>query len=338
MGTAGDVRNELPPGEARGPETSEGRSMSASRPVVWPDGRSFAFTVFDDTDLATVENVKPVYDLLLDLGMRTTKSVWALPGEGPARIGGATVADPAYRDWTLKLQADGFEIGSHGAAPVTATRETVARSLDRFREVYGHDPATLANHSGCRESIYWGADRVGGVSRLAYHAMTRFSRRGMFRGHLEGDPLFWGDLCQARVRYVRNFTYADIDTLAACPVMPYHDPARPYVQAWFASSEGAHVEDYVERISEAEQDRLEASGGACIMYTHFASGFWDDGALNPRFRSLMERLAARNGWFVPVSTLLDHVVDQRGLVTLTRRQRGALERKWLRSKLRVGYS
>ena len=50
----------------------------------------------------------------------------------------------------------------------------------------------------------------------------------MFRGHVEGDPLFWGDLCRDRVRYVRNFTFADVNTLASCPLMPYHDPKRPW--------------------------------------------------------------------------------------------------------------
>jgi hypothetical protein len=171
--------------------------VHASGRVEWPEGRAFAFNVFDDTDHATVENVGPC---------------------------------PSYRDWTLELQAAGFEIGSRGATPMTSPRGLVARSLGRFREIYGHDPDALANHSGCRESIYWGEDHVSGTSRLAYNLMPGFPRRGLFRGHREGDPLFWGDLCRERVRYVRNFTYSDVNTLAACPVMPYHDPNRPYIR------------------------------------------------------------------------------------------------------------
>jgi hypothetical protein len=307
--------------------------------VEWPEGRAFAFSIFDDTDNATVDNVGPVYSLLRDLGLRTTKSVWATAGEGVPHIGGATCDDTRYREWTLELQAAGFEIGSHGASPATSPRQVVVRSLQRFRDIYGRDPDTLANHSGCLESIYWGEDRVSGAARLAYNMMTGFQRRGLFRGHREGDPLFWGDLCRDRVRYVRNFTYAGVNTLAACPVMPYHDPDRPYVQAWFASSEGANVNAFNRCLSEAEQDHLEAEGGACIMYTHFASGFWSDGELNPRFRELMRRLASRNGWFVPVNTLLDHLVDRnRGPAVLTSAQRRTLELRWLRSKRRVGYS
>jgi hypothetical protein len=312
--------------------------VDGSGRVEWPEGRAFAFTVFDDTDLATVENVGPVYAFLRDLGLRTTKSVWAIAGDGVPSIGGATCDDPAYRDWTLELQAAGFEIGSHGASPTTSPRDVVARSLNRFREIYGHYPDALANHYGCRESIYWGEDRVSGTSRLAYNLMTGFRRRGQYRGHREGDPLFWGDLCRERIRFVRNFTYADVNTLAACPVMPYYDPDRPYLRAWFASSEGANVEAFCRCLGEAEQDRLEAEGGACIMYTHFASGFWADGELNQRFRELMRRLACKNGWFVPVTALLDCLVEKRGLTVLTAAQRGALERRWLRSKIRVGHS
>ena len=59
-------------------------------PVVWPEGRKFAFTVLDDTDGQTVDNTKAVYDLLYDLGFRTTKTVWPLGGNGAPHCGGLT--------------------------------------------------------------------------------------------------------------------------------------------------------------------------------------------------------------------------------------------------------
>ncbi|RZU38914.1 hypothetical protein BDD14_0222 [Edaphobacter modestus] len=40
------------------------------------------------------------------------------------------------------------------------------------------------------------------------------------------------------------------------------------------------------------------------MYAHFACGFVKDGIVHARTEELLRRLAARNGWFVPVSTLL----------------------------------
>ena len=119
----------------------------------------------------------------------------------------------------------------------------------------------------------------------------------------------------------RRADRCDVNTLAQCTVMPYHDPVRPWVNAWFAASEGADLATFNHCLSEEQQDRLEREGGACVMYTHFASGFWRDGRLNPRFTELMARLASKNGWFVPVTTLLDHLVDLRGRTILTSRQR-----------------
>ena len=42
----------------------------------WPEDKAFAFTIIDDTDYATIENIKPVYDFLYDAGLKTTKTVW----------------------------------------------------------------------------------------------------------------------------------------------------------------------------------------------------------------------------------------------------------------------
>ena len=67
--------------------------------------------------------------------------------------------------------------------------------------------------------------------------------------------------------------FPEINTLRACPIMPYHDPQRPFVNQWYASSEGANCASFNAMLTEAAQDRLEAEGGACIMYTHFGHGF-----------------------------------------------------------------
>ena len=51
----------------------------------FPGGARFAFTVMDDTDVATVDNVLPIYRLLESLGMRTTKTVWPVRCEEGSR-------------------------------------------------------------------------------------------------------------------------------------------------------------------------------------------------------------------------------------------------------------
>lgn len=80
-------------------------------------------------------------------------------------------------------------------------------------------------------------------------------------GHVEGHPCFWGDICLRRIRYCRNFVFRRTNTLSACPYMPYTDPDRPYVQAWYAASEGANCHSFLRRCAESEQDRLEEDVG-----------------------------------------------------------------------------
>jgi hypothetical protein len=303
--------------------------------IRWPDGRDFAFTIFDDTDHAAMPALETVYDFLLDLGFRTTKSVWPIRGSHSPKVGGLTCEDRSYLNWVQGLQTRGFEIGLHNVTFHTSPREQTIRGLDRFRQHFGHDPVSYANHTGCDECIYWGNSRLTGLNEVAYNLLTRYRNRGTFQGHVENSPLFWGDLCRERVTYVRNFVYGDINTLKSCPFMPYYDPKRPYVRAWFASSEGPACRPFCRTIGEGEQDRLAEEGGACIMYAHLACDFCVDGRVDARFRSLMERMSRLNGWFVPVRTLLDYIASVRGVHTVTDRERSRMERKWLAHKLRT---
>ncbi len=304
----------------------------------WPDGKQFAFTIFDDTDYATLANVRPVYSFLSDCGFRTTKSVWPLRGRAAPVCEGSTCEDPQYLDWLLGLRAAGFEIGFHMATFHSSLREETMAGLDRFGSMFGCQPVCMANHVGCLENVYWGSYRLTGVHRCIYDLLTRFHNRKISFGHVEGDGHFWGDICKARVKYVRNFVFPEINTLKTCPFMPYHDPNRPFVNYWFASSEGARVASFVECINEAAQDRLEAEGGACIMYAHLACGFFQDGRLEPKFERLMKRLSSKNGWFVPASTLLDYLRAARGVHLITDLERSRLERTWLLWKMRNGTS
>ena len=309
---------------------------SSQNRIRWPDGKSFAFTAFDDTDLATLENVPAVYSFLADQGMRTTKSVWVRDG-APDRgsLVGQTCDNPEYLRWALDLQSQGFEIAFHNCTWHGLPRDEIRAALDKFARHFGHYPITATNHTDVEDSIYWGSARLTGWRAPLYDLLTRYHNRGKYRGHVEGDKYFWGDLCQKHVKYFRNFVYEDINTLKACPVMPYHDPLKPYVNYWFASSDGHDIETFNRCLAEENQDRLEAEGGACILYTHFSCGFNENGRLNPRFRELITRLSKKNGWFVPTSTLLDYLLQNGAQRDITNRQRRRLERKWLSEKIWV---
>lgn len=302
----------------------------------WPDGKGFAFTIFDDPDGQSLEDGREAYSLLADLGFRTTKAIWPIGGRQPRVDWGDTCANPDYLAWVLELRGKGFEIGYHNATYHTSDRDDTARGLDEFARHFGRFPLAAANHYACKEAIYWGDSRLTGVNRFVYNALTRWKNRGQSFGHVPGHQYFWGDLCRERIRYVRNFVFAEINTLSACPFMPYHDPQRPFVPYWFSAAEGSNVDTFIRRLSEPNQDRLEEEGGACIMYVHFGHGFREHGALNRRFVELMRRLSAKNGWFVPASSLLDYLLSLKGDTQITDAQRAELERRWLWHKVRFG--
>lgn len=305
--------------------------------ITWPEGKRFAFTVVDDTDFATVENVGPVYEFLADCGFCTTKSVWVVEGDrSRGEFPGQSCENAEYLRWTRILQSRGFEIGFHNGTWHGLPREEILAALDEFAELFGHNPSTAANHTGVEDSIYWADARLTGWRSLVYNALTCFRNYRRYRGHIEGDPHFWGDYCKERIKYYRNFIYTDINTLKACPYMPYYDPVRPYVNNWFASSDGHDLASFVDCLGEANQDRLEEEGGACIMYTHFAIDFCVNGKIDRRFKELMVRLSKKNGWFVPAVTLLDHLRETNGPHTITNAERRRLEMKWLREKILVG--
>jgi hypothetical protein len=306
--------------------------------VTWPQGKRFAFTIFDDPDAQSLAVSQTVYSFLRDLGFKTTIGAWTIE---PAirNSPGETCELRAYRQWLLELQSAGFEIGFHNGAPGSLERPEIIRALDLFRSHFGHDPVAMANHYN-QDAIYWGNARLSGLVR-AFYDLTSVGRGQRFFGHVEGHPSFWGDLCRQRIRYCRNFVFREINTLRACQYMPYFDPARPYVASWYASTEGANCPVFLKQLAEKEQDRLEAEAGACVMYTHFGHGFVDEkGRLHPEFKRLMSRLAAKNAWFVPTGALLDYLRAQRGgqVYTIQAAERRGLERAWLAGKLFHGTS
>jgi hypothetical protein len=309
--------------------------------IIWPDGKKFAFTVFDDTDAATLGNVQYLYSFLADQGFRTTKSVWSSNSDNDddtTLFEGSTCDEPDYLSWLYELEKKGFELGWHGNASHSSKRMNCIRGLKRFNELFGYWPKSYANHLSNAENIYWSGDRLSGFNTVIYNLLTRYNHYRRFQGHVETSEYFWGDHCRERIKYVRNFVFREINSLKVCPYMPYHDSTKPYVNYWFASSEGGTVKSFSECLSEKNQDILEEQGGACIMYTHFGQGFAMGGKIDTKVKSLMERLARKNGWFVPVSTMLDYILKVRGHHDIAEKERKYLERKWLMHKILVGAS
>src|ERR1700752_3555136 len=105
-------------------------------PVQWPDGKRFAFTIFDDPDGQTVEAGKRVYGLLADLGFRTTRGVWPGAAVRTPNSGGETCEDREYRAHTQTVQAGGFEVGYHNHTNHSSTRDEIVAGLEAFRDYF----------------------------------------------------------------------------------------------------------------------------------------------------------------------------------------------------------
>lgn len=276
----------------------------------FPDGKRFAFTVIDDTDVATVQNVAPVYELLQRLGMRATKTVWTMPcTEGSRNYSSSqTLEDADYRAFVIDLQRRGFEIASHGATMESSTRDRTIAGLERFRTVFGAYPRVHANHAANRENIYWGAARVD--LPLLKRLLRVTAGDSYYQGEMAGSPYWWGDLCERHITYMRNLTFAEINLLRVNPTMPYRDTSRPLVRWWFSATDAEDADAFCRLISPARQEKLEREGGVCIVATHFGKGFVRDGSLLEMFRVRLEALARRPGWFTTVGELLDWMRTQ----------------------------
>lgn len=297
----------------------------------YPGGARFAFTVIDDTDVATADNVRPIYRLLESLGMRTTKTVWPVRCEEGSRkfSFSQTMDDPPYCDFVTDLQARGFEMAFHGATMETSTRDRTARALQRFRQVFGAPPRVHANHALNRENLYWGSGRVDDpLLRLAYRWAFRHQRPDFYQGHCPGSPYWWGDLCLEQIEYVRNLTFAEINLLRINPSLPYQDPARPYVRWWFSAADAEDVDQFNQLIAPENQERLEVEGGVCIVATHFGKRYCRDGQPHPETRQLLEQLARRAGWFPPVGELLDWLRAHRTSARLPRDEWRRMQWRW----------
>jgi hypothetical protein len=279
----------------------------------FPGGARFAFTILDDTDDSTVDNVRPVYDLLDSLRMRTTKTVWPLesPEGSELFFAGETLSNPSYRDFCVDLKARGFEVTWHGATMESSDRERTIRGMEAFRSVFGEYPRVHVNHGQNRENLYWGHHRyrtapVRGLSRLL--KPRRPGERG-FEGDVEGSQFFWGDLCRERCRFVRNLTFYEINTLRADANTPYRLKSTPWVQYWFSTSDAPDVEAFRRVVTRASIQRLESEGGVCILSTHLGKGFVRDGIVDEGVATVLRDLASRPGWFVPVSEVLEYLIS-----------------------------
>ncbi len=234
--------------------------------IKWPGNKKFAFTVIDDTDNSTVTNVKPVYDYLRKCGL----TVWVYPPRD--HFSGDCLLDENYLELVKSLMDDGFEIGLHNVGSGDFSREEIITGIDIFSQKLGFMPNIQINHASNKDNIYWGNERYQPF--LSTIMKMKYGERRRFYGSDPRSNYFWGDICKNTIKYIRNYTFNDINTLKVDPHMPYIDRGKEkYSNYWFSSSDGHTVEEFTSLLSSKNIDKLQNEGGACIVYTHFASGF-----------------------------------------------------------------
>lgn len=280
----------------------------------YPNGKRFAFSILDDTDDSTVSNVAPVYALLRDVGMRTTKTVWPVGCPEGSRLfyAGETLENPGHLRLAHELADTGFEIALHGATMESSDRERTLRGLEFLKREFGAYPRLFCNHGFNQENLYWGDKRF---QSLLLRRLVRFAlgkRSVTYHGDDERSPYFWGDQCLAHIQYVRNFTFRRLNMLDVNPEMPYRLRNTAYVNYWFSTSDAPDVGAFNRLLTGERIDELEARGGVCIISTHLGKGFVQHGKVHSSTESILRYLGKKPGWFVPVSDLLDHLRQVKG--------------------------
>ena len=303
----------------------------------YPGGCRFAFTILDDTDDATVANVKPLYDLLFELGYRTTKTVWPVACPEGSRIyfAGHTLQEPGYAEFARELLERGFEVAFHGATMESSERGRTLRALDILRDELGVEPRIHCNHGQNRENLYWGPNRYRAWPlRRAASIGRRLWGGQTYSGEVEKSRYFWGDICRARIRYVRSFAFATLNT-ASLPVHgPYRTRNTPYVNYWFTTSDAPDAAAFRNLVTREAVDVLAESRGYCILSTHLGKGFVKNGQVDGTVADVLRYMAGLGGWFVPASELLDHLMEQHPPTELSPWRQFSLESAHVIDRLR----
>lgn len=269
----------------------------------------FLFTIFDDTDESTLDNIKPIYDLLHELKIITTKSVWTSPIKKSNTFTGQTLSDSEYLDFVLDLKSKGFEIAMHNVSSGHFMRKEILSGMENYYKKIGEHPNIHVNHATNNDNIYWGSKRFKFPFNKIYKI---FGTTENFTGSEENSPLFWGDYHKKYIKYTRNHTFTDLNTIKNDPYMPYIEKEKiEFSNYWFSSTDVSNVKKFNKTLTIENIDKLKNENGISILYVHFASQFVVDGVLDKEFENSLRYLSKQNGLFLNVSDTLDYILERR---------------------------
>jgi len=291
----------------------------------FPEGKDFAVSFIDDTDLSTRKSIEPVYDFLHSMNIKGTKTVWTIKqrrtsafkrrDEKPINSNvhsGSTLENPDYLSFILNLRKEGFEIALHGVAAGNSYRDEIIEGINRFREIFGEYPRMNVFHERNIENLYAGNAKL---DFWPFKILEKLTDNSAYQGHIKGSPYFWGDIAAKTIKYMRLpfHTISEVNTLKVNPRMPFHDQRRPYVNYWFSSSDGSDCQRFIQLLSKNNIDKLKREKGACLIYTHFAKGFAEKKNGHYRLKKgfvdvIMNLAGCSNVWLPTASELLDRLL------------------------------
>ena len=257
----------------------------------YPDKKKFVFTIIDDTDDAIFENIKPVYDLLFQNKILTTKTIWVYPPRDIKQSKGDCLQRPEYLEFVKDLHKKGFEIALHNVGSGSYEREEIIRGLQEFKNHLGIHPNIHVNHSYNPDNLYSGSKRFS--FPFNYIIKLLYSQYDEFYGDNPESNFFWGDIHKNLIKYSRNHEIDDINTVKINPYIPYKDKRYDtYSNYWFSSTFAPNQWVFNAMVTPEKIDRLENQGGICILYTHLGY-FMRRGKIDPGFVKIIEYLGKK---------------------------------------------
>lgn len=305
---------------------------------MYPNGAEFAFTILDDTDDTTLVNGPPVYDVLRDYGLRTTKTVWTFDVPHEQRgiyHAGETLETPDYLQWVQQLEREGFEIAFHNASMASSNRETTIRALDHLSTAFQRPVRLHCNHGQNRENLHWGAARYQSLP-VNLLARLRDGSAGAraYQGEVAGSPFYWSDIANRRISYIRSMAFCRLDGLHIPPYRPFKDTAKLLQPVFFNTADAPDCRAFNQLVTKSSIDELRRNAGWAIVSTHLGKGFCTQGKVDDTFVATIKHLSSLSGWFVPASELLDFLVEQNGCRPIGSMERLRMESAHVIDRLR----
>jgi hypothetical protein len=266
--------------------------MITAKPLWTPYPYKAGFCVTDDTDAATLTQVKTVYDHLLSINFVTTKTVWpfnpsepsGLPALPASILEGITLQDQQYLDYCKMLHENGFEISLHGASSGNNGSAATRAAFDMLDTEIGRSD-TFICHAKNAENIYWNY-RV--TSLFPFRQLLKLLSSHECYGEDAASPYYWGDICKERINQIRLFRTRALNTLKKNPHMPYYSPEKPLVNGWFSATKRS----FHDCTSAEAQQKLVAENGLTVLYQYMHRYATKDGRLDENFKKNAESLAA----------------------------------------------